>query len=72
LATFFRPGRSDAAQVVEILARTMHAVHHQGIVHRDLKPANILLARSDRVQSGSSGIKQESWLWLSVRTGRAS
>ncbi len=32
-----------AAQLVETLARAMHAVHDVNIVHRDLKPGNILL-----------------------------
>jgi serine/threonine-protein kinase len=34
----------QAAHVVEMLARAVHAMHHCGIVHRDLKPANVLLA----------------------------
>jgi hypothetical protein len=33
----------DAAHLLEVLARAVHAVHACGIIHRDLKPANVLL-----------------------------
>src|ERR1022692_278282 len=38
-----RPSFRDSAELVSIIADTLHYAHTQGLVHRDIKPANILI-----------------------------
>jgi WD40 repeat protein/tRNA A-37 threonylcarbamoyl transferase component Bud32 len=45
-----------AAELVETLARAMHAVHAKGIVHRDLKPSNIVRTTDGRPKISDFGL----------------
>jgi serine/threonine protein kinase len=47
---------ADAADLLEILARTVHFIHERGLVHRDLKSANVLFTEQGIAKLADFGL----------------
>lgn len=45
-----------SAEMLEKLARAVHAIHQLGVIHRDLKPANVLLTQDGEPKIADFGL----------------
>lgn len=71
LADHGRFAPTEAACLVEAVARGVQAAHDQGIVHRDLKPGNILLAKGNASDPAAALVPKVTDFGLAKRGGSA-
>jgi serine/threonine-protein kinase len=50
------PSGRQAAELLEVVARAVHAVHEKRLVHRNLKPANVLMTPDGRPKLSDFGL----------------
>ncbi len=60
---------TDAATLVEALARAAQHAHENSVVHRDLKPANVLLTAAGTPKIADFGLARQTVSGLGTRTG---
>jgi serine/threonine protein kinase len=58
-----RPGPTEVAELMAVVAEALEAAHRVGVVHRDLKPQNILITADDQPKVIDFGLARLSSGW---------